>query len=153
MAHTYDPYTAYYLSQAGSGVSHVYSGANYQKGHGLGSFLSGIFRSVFPLLKSGARSLGNEFLRTGGNIMHDIALQKAPRESFRKRVHEAGDNITKNLDAGIKNLVGSGYKRPKLVNRRQLQASTRKKTTQARKTPVKKRTRRKTVKTRDIFSV
>ena len=82
--HLNDPYTVYYLNQAGSGISHVYSGVPYQKGHGVGSLLAGIFRSFIPLFKSGAKSVGSELLKTGGNILHDISLSKSPRDSRRK---------------------------------------------------------------------
>lgn len=45
-----DPYLAYYKNQLGSGVSVVYKGAPYQRGHGIGSFLGGLFRTITPLL-------------------------------------------------------------------------------------------------------
>ena len=45
-----NPYFQYYSHQAGSGYN-VYGGAPYQEGYGIGSFLGGLFRSVFPLLK------------------------------------------------------------------------------------------------------
>jgi hypothetical protein len=53
-----NPYVSCYLNQAGSGIGPVFVGAPYQRGHGIGSCLSGMFRSVFLMLKSGAKTLG-----------------------------------------------------------------------------------------------
>ena len=52
-----------------------------QRGHGIGSFLRGLFRAVRSILWSGAKdfgkatlkALGNEALRTGGKIITGIA--------------------------------------------------------------------------------
>src|SRR5215468_9002661 len=69
-----DPYLAYYRQQQlGHGVSSVYRGAAYQRGHGIGSFLGGLFRTISPLLKSGASTVGKEALRTGVGFLGDIA--------------------------------------------------------------------------------
>ncbi|KAF4518578.1 hypothetical protein B566_EDAN015729 [Ephemera danica] len=110
-----DPYTSYYLNQAGSGISQVYNGAPFQKGHGIGNFLSGIFRSFVPLLKSGAKSIGTELLRTGGNILHDVAMENNPRESVRKRSYEAAQNMSEKLQHKLKTMSGQGYKKRKLA--------------------------------------
>jgi hypothetical protein len=50
---------AYYHSQFGSGrgVPTVFVGSSRQRGHGLGSWFSGLFRSALPLLAKGARSV------------------------------------------------------------------------------------------------
>jgi hypothetical protein len=83
-----NPLVHYYLRQAGrgsrrdNGIGPVYASPLYlQRGHGIGSFLGGLFRSVRPLLWSGAKilgkatvkALGREALRTGGRILSDIA--------------------------------------------------------------------------------
>ena len=53
----------------------VYSVSPFvQRGHGIGSFLRGLWRTVRPVLWSGAKSLGREALRTGGNIGTEIAF-------------------------------------------------------------------------------
>ena len=78
-----DPLLKYYIRQAGGGNDDV--GPIYilpsQRGHGIGSFLSGLFRAVRPVLWSGKKdfgkatlkALGNEALRTGGRILTGIA--------------------------------------------------------------------------------
>ena len=71
------PLGQYYIRQAGGGGGHgigpVYSVSPFvQRGHGIGSFLRGLWRTVQPVLWSGAKSLGREALRTGENIMTEI---------------------------------------------------------------------------------
>jgi len=68
-----------YVRQAGGGggghgIDPVYSVSPFvQRGHGIGSFLCGLWRTVQPVLWSGAKSLGREALRTSENIMTEIA--------------------------------------------------------------------------------
>ena len=91
----------YYLQQAGSGMGTIYSGPIYQTGHGVGSFLAKIYRSVLPYIKKGAKKLGKEFLRTGANVVQDMTEENLPfKESLKKRSKEALNRITS----------GSGYK-------------------------------------------
>ena len=77
-----------------------------QRGHGIGSFLSGLFRAVRPVLWSGAKdfgkatlkALGKLALRTGGKILMGIADN--PTVS-------AHDIISKNLTESLQNLTGN----------------------------------------------
>jgi len=79
-----NPLTRYYIHQAGGGgggtgggVGPIYSVPPFvQRGHGLGSFLGGLFRSISPLFLRYThcwQSLGREALRTGGKILTDMA--------------------------------------------------------------------------------
>ena len=77
---------SYYLNQAGrgrggghNGIGPIYSTPPFvQRGHGIGSFLSGLFRFDRPILWSGAKVVGRETLRTGGKVFQDIAENKSP---------------------------------------------------------------------------
>lgn len=159
-----DPYLKYYTHQAGSGVSNVYRGAEYQRGHGIGSFLGGLFRSVTPLLKSGVKALGKEALRSGLGFVSDMAYSVPAKESVRNRVKEMTGNLKRRADNKIESLMeGSGYKRRrKAVTiqsiERLLQRKTVKKQAKRKpnKQPNKGRKKRKTVKrkspsVKDIF--
>jgi hypothetical protein len=106
-----NPYIEYYVNQAGRGVGPVYVGAVNQRGHGIGSFLSGLFRSVFPLFKSGAKAIGQEALGTGFNVLRDAINQKPIVESIKSRIKEASDHLIDKADKKITELRGSGYKR------------------------------------------
>lgn len=109
-------YTAYYENQigggAGSRVSNVFVGSPYQRGHGIGSFLGGLFRSVLPLLKLGAKAIGKEALRTGLHVIEDVSGHKQPfKESLRRRFTESGENLQRKANDKISLLMnGSGYK-------------------------------------------
>jgi hypothetical protein len=116
-----DQYIKYYEDQAGKGLN-VYRGANYQKGHGIGSFLGGLFRTVLPLLKSGAKAVGREALRTGAHVLGDIVEQRPVKESFKNRINEAGLNLKRKVDDKVRGMAGSGIKGGK--RRRQAQSMT-----------------------------
>ena len=88
-------YEDYYIQQSGSGVS-VFQGSRTQRGHGLGSILSGFFRNVWPLIQTGAKAIGKQALRTGLHIANDVAEGQKFTESTQRRIPE-----------GIKEFVSS----------------------------------------------
>lgn len=114
------PYQAYYNLQAGSGVgSTVFRGAAYQRGHGLGSFFSSLFRSVVPIIRKGAGAIGREALRTGVNFLGDLSENRPVKESFQQRISEAGGNLKRKAESKIDTLMtGSGYKKKRTTNKR-----------------------------------
>lgn len=85
-------YHDYYLSQAGRGYP-VYVGRRYQRGHGLGSILGGLFKSAAPLLKKGAKFLGKEALKTGLNVASDALQGENVGQAIKKRAKETGQDI------------------------------------------------------------
>ena len=56
-------YESYYIDQSGGGMP-VFVGSSGQRGHGLGSMLSGFFRSVFPMIKRALASFGKNALKS-----------------------------------------------------------------------------------------
>ncbi|KAG8235575.1 hypothetical protein J437_LFUL013125 [Ladona fulva] len=115
-----DPYLRYYLEQAGSGVGSVYRGVSYQKGNGIGSFLGGLFRSVLPLFKSGAKALGRQAIRTGMDVIGDLTTGQEPVKAvLRRRFEEAGENLKTKAVNKIARLSGDGYTLKKLPGNRQ----------------------------------
>ena len=104
----------YYLHQAGrrahNGVKPIYSVPHFvQRGHGIGSYLSGMFQLVRLLLWSGVKAVGRETLRTGGKILSDIADNTSsdvqPRHIIMKYFSDSAQNL-------IQKLRGNGHKRP-----------------------------------------
>jgi hypothetical protein len=102
------PLVNYYLRQAGrrGAIGPVLSlPPIHQRGHGIGSFLGGLWRSVRPILWSGAkdfgkqtlRNLGRETIRPGGKILTEIAENQSPDVSTQ-------DIISKNLSESAQNL-------------------------------------------------
>jgi hypothetical protein len=119
MANNQDAMTNYYVTQAGggggfySGIGYqrgygIYVGKAYQKGYGLGSWLGGLFRTVLPLLKSGALAVGKEALRAGGNVVADLATGENFKQSVNRRASEAGDVLSQKLKRKTESMQGSG---------------------------------------------
>ncbi|KAF4519025.1 hypothetical protein B566_EDAN001610 [Ephemera danica] len=105
-------YTQYYLRQAEGRYGGDYRGMT-QKGDGLGSFLGGLFRRIFPLFSSGAKVVGREALSTGVNLLRDAISGRSMKESVRERVKQAGTNLTNKAAQKMESMVGSGYKKRK----------------------------------------
>lgn len=92
-----------YYSQTGQGNIPVFRGDLYQSGYGIGGLLSGLFRSIIPtigrtvkpLLKSGAQSLGKAALRAGKQILKDShagkqTLKESVRRAAKKELQRLG---------------------------------------------------------------
>lgn len=103
----HDIYTEYYLNQAGSGFSNIYAAPSYQRGYGIGSFLGGLFRTVYPILKKGSVALGSELLKTGVSCLGDISRSEDVQEVFKKRGKEVVNNLGRRA---ADHMFGSGYK-------------------------------------------
>ena len=102
-------YEDYYVNQSGSGLP-VFQGARGQLGHGLGSILSGFFRSAMPVIKSGLAAFGKQALRTGAQIASDMLEGQSFSDSARKRV---GDTI-KQYVSTASDQSGSGRRRRRI---------------------------------------
>lgn len=105
-----DTYTDYYLRQAGSGFGAIYSGPLYQRGRGIGSFLSGLFRFVLPILKRGSVAAGKELFSAGAHFIDDINNKRPFKESLKERASEVITNLKRKATASMS---GSGYKAKK----------------------------------------
>lgn len=129
-----------------SGVGHIYIGSPYQRGHGgIGSFLAGLFRTVLPLITRGAKAVGKEALRTGVNIVSDMAANNTPfKETFHRRMRESGGNLKRKAEEKIEKLLeGSGYNVSRSPNMAQLLGLSRVKSNKKRRK--RKKSRRKLV--------
>lgn len=108
-------YEDYYVKQSGSGLPH-FSGARMQRGHGLANILNGLFRRAWPVIQSGAKAFGRQFLRTGLQVANDVADGQTFKESGMKRVPEGIKAFVSSNAFNSQN--GSGRKRPKLPSKR-----------------------------------
>ena len=67
-----DMYEDYYANQSG-GAMPVFVGTKRQRGHGIGSMLSGLFRNVvLPFLKGNVGLLAGNVLKTGVQVLGDV---------------------------------------------------------------------------------
>jgi hypothetical protein len=78
-------YEDYYLQQSGSGLP-IFQGSRGQRGHGLGSMLSGLFRSAVPMIKRGLATFGKHALKTGLEIASDVADGASFKDSAKARI-------------------------------------------------------------------
>jgi hypothetical protein len=106
-----DRYTRYYVTQSGGGeIDPVYKASfRVQSGHGIGSFVRGLFRFVKPLLYSGAKAVGKQALKTGSNILTDL-LNKGPHQPVGNILKSKFGEAKTNLEHKIKNITGTGLR-------------------------------------------
>ena len=155
------PLGQYYIRQAGggrgsdSGIGPIYSVPPFiQRGHGIGSFLGGLWRTVRPVLWISAKSLGRKALRTGGKIITEIA------DNPTQTGHILSQHAAETTEIIIKKLRGGSRKRKRAASRKQprkhrkAKSAKRAKITKRKSSSSKKRkapSSSKTIK-RDIFS-
>lgn len=89
-------YENYYKNQVGTGMP-IFIGSRNQRGHGLGSVLSGLFRSAAPILKKGLSTLGKSALKTGISIAGDVLEGKNAKESARLRASQGIKNLAREV--------------------------------------------------------
>jgi len=104
-------YEDYYSQQVGGQVP-VFRGSRYQRGHGLGSVLSGLFRRfVMPLFTTHGKTLALNALRTGMDLADDVlGSGQTLKESVKKRVPEG----IKRTAQSLIDQSGSGVGRDKV---------------------------------------
>ena len=80
----------YYMQQQqhGHGMP-VFAGVSRQRGHGLGSMLSGLFRRALPIIKRGLSIFGKNALKTGLQVASDVADGGDWKESAKRHVPSA----------------------------------------------------------------
>ena len=88
----------YYSRQAG-GVLPYFAGAQYQRGHGLGSLVGSLLRSAMSLIKRGAAALGRGTLKTGVRIADDVLSGQGIKNAAKRRVTDAGRSLMRGFFA------------------------------------------------------
>ena len=88
-------------------------GQPYQRGAGLGSIFSGLFRAVAPLAKSALKTVGDTAAKTGLEIASDALQGHDLSEAVQHRTKEAAGHL---LEAGKRKLNATG---PPAKRRRQ----------------------------------
>ena len=94
-----NPYIHYYLGQQDGRGMPVFRGSSWQRGYRqTGYGLSGLFRSLGkiakPMIKSGAKALGNIALNSGVNLLGDVLAGKSIKQAAKARALE-GANAAK----------------------------------------------------------
>jgi len=99
-----DMYEDYYTNQSGRGMP-VFVGARHQRGHGLGSILSGLFRRIIlPFFRANGTTIASKAIKTGLEVADDVAQGKSFKESAKRRIpkgiKEAAENINWQTGSG-----------------------------------------------------
>ena len=94
-----------HYAQSGHGIP-IFQGYAGQRGHGLGSILSGFFRSALPIIRRGLGIFGREALRTGARIATDVADGQSLGDSAKRRISERINEIV----PGVFPQSGAGYR-------------------------------------------
>ena len=104
-------YEEFFCNQAGNGLP-IFVGGRHKKGHGLGSFFSGLGRMVLPWLKTGGKALLREGVTSGLQVAQDALGGVNIRDSMRDRAKEASQRL---LAGAVDHVTqsGSGIRRRK----------------------------------------
>ena len=105
----------YYANQCGHGSLPVFYGARMQRGHGIGSIFGGLFRTIFPILKRVAPTIGRQAMETGMQIVKDVAGGQTVKEAAKTRVAKAIQKGINKVVGQDRNQTGSG--KPRKRNR------------------------------------
>jgi hypothetical protein len=103
-------YEDYYVNQCGHGLP-VFYGSRIQRGHGIGSIFSGLFRTIFPILKRVAPIIGRKALKTGMQIASDVAGGQSFGDSAKARVMNVIEEGINKIVPSESNQSGSGIRR------------------------------------------
>ena len=138
----------YYTGQ--SGGMPVYQGSLGQKGHGLGSMISGWFRNALPLIKRGLAFFGKQALKTGLEVANDVAEGGTFADSARRRlpdgINRFVSTVGPTLQSGSGRTGRTGQKR-----RKHTRSSSSRRRPKSNKKKIKKRSSISS-RRRDIFS-
>ena len=139
----------YYSTQVGKGLS-VFAGAPYQRGYGIGNILSGLTRSLVPLLQAGGKSLLKEGAKAGVNVARDLLAGQKLSSSLKRHGKRAGGQLLNQAFHLMSSPPPSPPGRRPAVKRRktQLPQQTKKKTDRKKA----QRSRHQSQQVRDIFS-
>jgi len=115
---SYEDYLRYYKNQAGFGHIHpgisTFKGPIYQRGNGLGSIFSSLFRAITPLFQSDSvKKIGKALLSTGLNVGSDVLEGKRIGQSLKQRFGETGSNLLEDAAISLRDQSGSGRRKRK----------------------------------------
>ena len=78
----------YYMDQVGGGLPH-FIGAENQRGHGLGTVISGVLKQALPLLRSSfAQAVKRKALKAGLGVAGDLLRGKSLKTAVKNRALE-----------------------------------------------------------------
>lgn len=94
----------------GGGVTRVYQGSPMQRGRGVGSWLGGLARRIYPVLRRGLSNVAQESVHTGVNVLGDIFKGESAKHAVKRRVIDSTDKLKRKFNNYME---GLGKRRPK----------------------------------------
>jgi hypothetical protein len=131
-----NPYVRYYLDQQQGHRMPVFSGspwqagyghqkgAGHQMGYGIGGLFCTVAKSVMPMVKSGAKALGNIALKGGADFVGDVLAGKNVKEAAKARTVEAANVAKRKAINKLKSQTGSGKRAKRTAKKRKASTST-----------------------------
>ena len=125
-----NPYVRYYLDQQQGHGMPVFSGSpwqtgyGHQMGYGIGGLFHSVARAVMPMVKSGAKALGNIALKSGANFVGDVLAGKNVKEAAKARTLEAANVAKRKVINKMKSQTGSGKRAKRTGKKRKVSTST-----------------------------
>ena len=66
----------------------AFTGARYQRGHGLGNKLCSLTKFAMPFLKKGAKAVGKQAMKTGMNIAQEVMLGQNIKKAAKRHLSQ-----------------------------------------------------------------
>ena len=66
----------------------AFTGARYQRGHGLGNKLRSLTKFAMPFLKKGAKAVGKQAMKTGMNIAQEVMLGQNIKKAAKRHLSQ-----------------------------------------------------------------
>ena len=115
-------YEEYYLNQTGRGMA-AFTGARYQRGHGLGNMLRSLTKFALPFLKKGAKAVGKQAMKTWMNIAQEVMLGQNIKKAAKRHLSQGLTELVTQRGRGRPRRGPPGER----VKRRKIATSSRKK--------------------------
>ena len=133
-----NPYVRYYLDQQQGCGMPVFRGSPWQVGYGLGGLFRTLARKAMPLIKSGAKALGNIALKSGTDFVGDVLAGRNVKEAAKARTVEAANVAKRKAVNKLRSQTGSG-KRKRSRSAKRTAKKRKASTSTARRSQTKKR--------------
>ena len=85
------------MDQVGQGQS--FSGAAFQRGYGLGNIFASLGKAILSLVKSGAKAIGKQALKSGVAFASDVLAGKNVKQAALERTKQAGPTLLRQATA------------------------------------------------------
>jgi hypothetical protein len=133
-----NPYVRYYLDQQQGRGMPVFRGSPWQVGYSLRGLFRSLARRAMPLIKTGAKALGNIALKSGADFVGDVLAGRSVKEAAKARTVEAANVAKGKAMNKLMGQTGSG-KRKRSRNAKRTAKKRKASTSTARRSQTKKR--------------